>query len=149
MRLKRKVSVNIYAQVINVDFNIQIRLSTTWNVDDVYRIPVGIRTIKWTNTSFLINNKPAYLRGFGRHEDSDVSIVPFLYRLLKLIRIYIEQIRGKGMDYALVTRDYDLIKWIGANSYRTSHYPYAEEIMDFADKHGIMIVDECPSVNTE
>lgn len=53
------------------------------------------------------------------------------------------------MDYALVTRDYDLIKWVGANSYRTSHYPYAEEIMDFADKHGIMIVDECPSVDTE
>lgn len=68
------------------------------------------------------------MRGFGRHEDSDI--------------------RGKGMDYALVTRDYDLIKWIGANSYRTSHYPYAEEIMDFADRHGIMIVDECPSVDT-
>jgi len=110
-------------------YTLEIRLSTTWNVDDVYRLPVGIRTIKWTNTAFLINNKPVYLRGFGRHEDSDI--------------------RGKGMDYALVTRDYDLIKWIGANSYRTSHYPYAEEIMDFADKHGIMIVDECPSVNTE
>uniref|UniRef100_A0A2H8TWI1 Beta-glucuronidase n=1 Tax=Melanaphis sacchari TaxID=742174 RepID=A0A2H8TWI1_9HEMI len=110
-------------------YTLEIRLSTTWNVDDVYRLPVGIRTIKWTNTAFLINNKPAYLRGFGRHEDSDI--------------------RGKGMDYALVTRDYDLIKWIGANSYRTSHYPYAEEIMDFADKHGIMIVDECPSVDTE
>ncbi|XP_001945966.2 beta-glucuronidase isoform X1 [Acyrthosiphon pisum] len=110
-------------------YTLEIRLSTTWNVDDVYRLPVGIRTIKWTNTAFLINNKPAYLRGFGRHEDSDI--------------------RGKGMDYALVTRDYDLIKWIGANSYRTSHYPYAEEIMDFADRHGIMIVDECPSVDTD
>ncbi|XP_015380321.1 PREDICTED: beta-glucuronidase [Diuraphis noxia] len=110
-------------------YTLEIRLSTTWNVDDVYRLPVGIRTIKWTNTEFLINNKPAYLRGFGRHEDSDI--------------------RGKGMDYALVTRDYDLIKWVGANSYRTSHYPYAEEIMDFADRHGIMIVDECPSVDTD
>ncbi|XP_025410641.1 beta-glucuronidase isoform X1 [Sipha flava] len=110
-------------------YTLEIRLSTTWNMDDLYRLPVGIRTIKWTNSSFLINNKPAYLRGFGRHEDSDI--------------------RGKGMDYALVTRDYDLIKWIGANSYRTSHYPYAEEIMDFADKHGIMVVDECPSVDTD
>lgn len=63
---------------ISLNFNfIQIRLSTTWNVDDVYRMPVGIRTIKWTNTSFLINDKPAYLRGFGRHEDSDVNIVTF------------------------------------------------------------------------
>ncbi|XP_050437115.1 beta-glucuronidase isoform X1 [Adelges cooleyi] len=110
-------------------YTLEIKLSTTWNVDDIYRIPVGIRTIKWTSDSFLINDKPVYLRGFGRHEDSDF--------------------RGKGMDYALVTRDYDLIKWVGANSYRTSHYPYAEEIMDFADKHGIMIVDECPSVDTD
>ncbi len=27
-----------------------------------------------------------------------------------------------------------LIKWVGANSYRTSHYPYADEIMDMADR---------------
>jgi beta-glucuronidase len=49
----------------------------------------------------------------------------------------------------LVTKDYNLLKWIGANAYRTSHYPYAEEIMDFADQQGIMIIDECPSVDTD
>lgn len=32
------------------------------------------------------------------------------------------------------------MKWMGANSYRTSHYPYAEEIMDFADNNGIVII---------
>lgn len=50
---------------------------------------------------------------------------------------------------ALLAKDYNLIKWIGANSYRTSHYPYAEEVMDMADKIGIMIINECPSVDTE
>lgn len=62
---------------------------------------------------------------------------------------FILQIRGKGLDLPLVTRDYNLIKWIGANAYRTSHYPYAEEIMDFADQQGIMIIDECPGVDVE
>ncbi len=38
------------------------------------------------------------------------------------------------------------MKWIGANSYRTSHYPYAEEMMDYADKHGIVVIDETPAV---
>ncbi|XP_044728387.1 beta-glucuronidase-like isoform X2 [Chrysoperla carnea] len=95
---------------------------------DIYRLPFGIRTIRWTNKSFLINEKPVYLRGFGRHEDSDI--------------------RGKGLDLPLIAKDYNLIKWIGANTYRTSHYPYAEEIMDFADETGIMIIDECPSVDT-
>ena len=38
-------------------------------------------------------------------------------------------------------------QWIGANSFRTSHYPYAEEIMDFADRMGIVVIDECPGNN--
>lgn len=59
------------------------------------------------------------------------------------------QIRGKGLDLAIVVKDYNLLKWLGVNTYRTSHYPYAEEIMDFADEQGIMIIDECPSVDTE
>src|SRR3712207_8294981 len=32
--------------------------------------------------------------------------------------------------------------WIGANSFRTSHYPYAEEVLDHADRHGIVVIDE-------
>ncbi|XP_065079480.1 beta-glucuronidase isoform X2 [Ochlerotatus camptorhynchus] len=96
---------------------------------DVYRMKVGVRTLEWNNTSLLINGRPIYFRGFGRHEDSDI--------------------RGKGLDYALLTKDFNLLKWVGANAYRTSHYPYSEESMQFADEHGIMIIDECPSVDTE
>uniref|UniRef100_A0A182RRY1 Beta-glucuronidase n=1 Tax=Anopheles funestus TaxID=62324 RepID=A0A182RRY1_ANOFN len=96
---------------------------------DVYRMKVGIRTLEWNNSTFLINKKPIYFRGFGRHEDSDL--------------------RGKGLDLALLTKDFNLLKWVGANAYRTSHYPYSEESMQFADEHGIMIIDECPSVDTE
>ena len=47
-------------------------------------------------------------------------------------------IRGKGLDLARITKDFNLIKWTGANSFRTSHYPYAEEIMDFADRFIIL-----------
>lgn len=36
--------------------------------------------------------------------------------------------------------------WIGANSFRTSHYPYAEEVMDFADRQGIVVIDETAAV---
>ncbi|XP_049786983.1 beta-glucuronidase-like [Schistocerca cancellata] len=103
--------------------------SSERGTDDVYRLPVGIRQLFWDNSSFLINGKPIYIRGFGRHEDSDI--------------------RGKGIDLPLFTRDHDLLKWVGANSYRTSHYPYAEELMDFADKEGLIIIDECAAVNIE
>ncbi|KAJ4432181.1 hypothetical protein ANN_20797 [Periplaneta americana] len=105
-----------------------VRLSSEDGIaEDLYRLPVGIRKIAWNSTSVTINGRPIYMRGFGRHEDSNI--------------------RGKGLDFPLIARDYNLIKWLGANAYRTSHYPYAEEIMDFADREGIMIIDECPGID--
>ena len=93
---------------------------------DHYTLPVGIRTIQVTKKQLLLNGKPVYLKGFGKHEDSDI--------------------RGKGLDEALNVRDFELLKWIGANSFRTSHYPYSEEIMQMADRQGFLIIDETPAV---
>ena len=42
-------------------------------VDDVYHLPVGIRSVEVKETKFLINDEPFYFKGFGKHEDSDVS----------------------------------------------------------------------------
>ena len=50
------------------------------------------------------------------------------------------------MDYAIIAKDFNLIKWLGANCFRTSHYPYADEIMDMADQQGIVVIDESPGV---
>ncbi|KAG0716580.1 Beta-glucuronidase [Chionoecetes opilio] len=95
----------------------------TW---DHYPQKVGIRVMGWNATTLTINGVPLYLKGMGKHEDSDI--------------------RGKGLDYPLIVKDFSLLKWLGANSFRTSHYPYAEEIMDMADQEGIMVVDESPAV---
>jgi beta-glucuronidase len=55
-------------------YTIEVNLSTANEENtDIYRTKFGVRTLKWTNSSFLINDKPIYFRGFGRHEDSDVS----------------------------------------------------------------------------
>jgi beta-glucuronidase len=45
---------------------------------------------------------------------------------------------GKGHDQAYMVHDFQLMNWISANSFRTSHYPYAEEVMDYADRNGIV-----------
>ncbi|CAG8042415.1 unnamed protein product [Penicillium salamii] len=93
---------------------------------DTYSLATGVRTVKVSGNKFLINDKPFYFTGFGKHEDSAV--------------------RGKGHDQAYLVHDFQLLNWIGANSFRTSHYPYAEEVMDFADRHGIVVIDETPAV---
>jgi beta-glucuronidase len=94
--------------------------------EDEYRLNVGIRTVEVKGTQLLVNGKPVYLTGFGMHEDHIV--------------------KGKGHDNAFLVNDFELLKWIGANSFRTSHYPYAEEVMDYADKHGILVIDETAAV---
>lgn len=59
------------------------------------------------------------------------------------------QIAGRGINVPLIVKDFNLIKWIGANSFRTSHYPYSEELMDLADELGILVIDECPAVSLQ
>nr|CAJ65590.1 beta-glucuronidase / GFP fusion protein [synthetic construct] len=93
---------------------------------DIYPLRVGIRSVAVKGEQFLINHKPFYFTGFGRHEDADL--------------------RGKGFDNVLMVHDHALMDWIGANSYRTSHYPYAEEMLDWADEHGIVVIDETAAV---
>lgn len=95
-------------------------------VIDTYSVATGVRTVKVSGKKFLINDKPFYFTGFGKHEDTAV--------------------RGKGHDRAYMVHDFQLMHWIGANSFRTSHYPYAEEVMEFADRNGIVVIDETPAV---
>lgn len=101
-------------------------LSASQRLIDTYTLPIGIRTVAVGNGIILVNNQPVYLTGFGKHEDSPI--------------------RGKGHDTAYLVHDFQLLDWIGANSFRTSHYPYAEEVMEFADRHGILVIDETPAV---
>jgi beta-glucuronidase len=95
-------------------------------VIDEYSLNVGVRTVRVDGNRFLINEEPFYFTGFGMHEDHVV--------------------KGKGHDNAFLVNDFELLKWVGANSFRTSHYPYAEEVMDYADRHGIVIIDETAAV---
>jgi beta-glucuronidase len=97
------------------------------NVLDIYHIPhVGIRTIRLTDSKFLVNERPFYFHGANAHEDSDI--------------------RGKGFDHVILAKHFNLYGWLHGNSFRTSHYPYAEEFYHMADRYGIAIIGEAPAV---
>ncbi|KRK34004.1 beta-glucuronidase [Levilactobacillus parabrevis] len=95
-------------------------------VVDSYTEPFGLRTIEIKSGKFLINGEPFYFKGFGKHEDSYVN--------------------GRGMNEAVNVLDLNLLKKIEANSFRTSHYPYSEEMMRLCDREGIVVIDEVPAV---
>ena len=103
-----------------------IEISEGEELVDSYAQKVGVRTVEVRGFEFLINGKPFYFKGFGMHED--------------------HLVRGKGQDDVSMVHDFELLKWVGANSFRTSHYPYSEEIMDYADAHGIVVIDETAAV---
>jgi len=96
---------------------------------DRYSLKVGIRTIAVRGGQILLNGQPVQLNGFGRHEDFYAS--------------------GKGLNLPLMVKDYQLMRWTGAISYRTSHYPYSEEEMQLADREGFLIIDETPAVSLQ
>lgn len=45
-----------------------------------------------------------------------------------------------------MVHDFELLRWIGANWFRTSHYPYDEAFLDYADRRGVVVIDETAAV---
>jgi beta-glucuronidase len=107
-------------------YDLTVELLQAGGVTDSYGMKIGIRTIAVEGDRLLLNGQPVYLQGFGRHEDFPVV--------------------GRGYLPALIVKDYALMRWTGANSFRTSHYPYSEQMLDLADQLGFLVIDETPAV---
>ena len=94
--------------------------------EDVYTLPYGVRSVRVDGIRFLINEKPFYFKGYGKHEDTFPN--------------------GRGINLPMNTKDIAIMKWQHANSFRTSHYPYSEEMMRQCDEEGIVVIDETTAV---
>lgn len=93
--------------------------------DSVYEM-IGFRTFEVREGALLLNGREVKLKGFSRHED---------YPLY-----------GRRLPGPAIVRDYYLMRWVGANSFRTSHYPYSRENLDMADAMGFLVILEAPTV---
>ena len=108
-------------------YTLDLAVSVGSRIHDSYHQNFGVRTVEVTSDKLLLNNRPVYLQGFGKHEDFAVL--------------------GRTQPDAVNVRDLELLRWIGANSFRTSHYPYATEMLDLADRLGILVISESPAVS--
>jgi len=85
---------------------------------------IGFRKIEIRDKQLFLNNKMVYLKGVNRHEDHPDWGFAFPAKLMK--------------------RDIDIIKNLGCNAIRGSHYPNAEAFLDFMDQEGILFWEEIP-----
>lgn len=118
--------VNLWKPLDAYLYTIRVEGIVAEQVVDVYEDTLGIRTVRVENGQFFINDQPFYFKGFGKHEDSYLN--------------------GRGLNEVANKADLSLFKLIGANSFRTSHYPYSEEMMRLAEREGIVVIDEVPAV---
>jgi beta-galactosidase len=98
-------------------------------VVDTYETPFGVRTVRFDAAQgFFLNGKPLKLKGLNNHQDH----------------------AGIGMALPDSMQVYRLerMKAMGANAYRTSHHPPTPEMLDAADRLGILVLDETRQLGT-
>ena len=86
---------------------------------------------RWWNfdgeKGFSLNGRPMKLRGFNRHQDQ----APY----------------GVAVTDEVARRDIRLMKDLGANFIRISHYPQDDAIVRACDELGLLVWEEIPIVN--
>lgn len=83
---------------------------------------VGFREVKVNGKDILLNGEKVIIKGVNRHED------------------YAEF--GCALPLEAMYRDIAIIKSLGANCIRTSHYPNDERFLDLCDENGILVWEE-------
>lgn len=82
----------------------------------------GFRQVGMEGKRILINGKAVRIKGFCRHEDHPQF--------------------GCALPFSAMAADLALIRHLGANSVRTSHYPNDEVFLDLCDEQGILVWEE-------
>ena len=147
---KTQAEVKLAAGETKTDISKRIKIDSPrlWDIDDPYRYmvytrildkrkgtlldevvnPLGLRWFKFdSEKGFFLNGKGRKLIGTARHQD------------------YFQ--KGNALRDELHVQDVLLLKEMGGNYLRVSHYPQDPVIMEMCDKLGIVTSVEIPVVN--
>ena len=147
---KTQAEVKLAAGETKTDISKKIKIDSPrlWDIDDPYRYmvytrildkrkgtlldevvnPLGLRWFKFdSEKGFFLNGKGRKLIGTARHQD------------------YFQ--KGNALRDELHVQDVLLLKEMGGNYLRVSHYPQDPVIMEMCDKLGIVTSVQIPVVN--
>ncbi len=83
---------------------------------------MGFREVRVSGESILLNGEPLHLRGYNRHEDHAIF--------------------GCALPLQAMAHDLALLRDLGANFVRTSHYPNDLRFLDLCDETGMLVWEE-------
>jgi beta-galactosidase len=90
---------------------------------DSFDQPFGFRSIEFTHSDgFHLNGKRVQIRGVCDHHDLGAL--------------------GAAVNASAIERQLRILKSFGCNALRTSHNPPAPELLDAADRLGLLVMDE-------
>lgn len=99
------------------------------HVVDSYDTPFGIRTVVFDpDKGFFLNGKNVKLQGTNNHQDHAGV--------------------GVALPDGLQTWRLEQLKSFGVNAYRVSHHPATPELLDEADRLGMLVIDENRTMGT-
>ncbi|MFW9900140.1 MAG: glycoside hydrolase family 2 protein [Candidatus Thorarchaeota archaeon] len=90
----------------------------------IFETHFGIRQIEISGIDLILNKEKIFLKGASLHEE----YMPY----------------GRTIPYEKRREDILNFKALGFNAMRTAHYSHDEDLMDIADKEGILILEEIP-----
>lgn len=90
-------------------------------IDDLIE-RTGFREIRIQGQDILLNGRKLRIKGFCRHEDHPLF--------------------GCALPLAVLQGDLAIIKDLGGNAVRTTHYPNDERFLDLCDEQGILVWEE-------
>ncbi|WP_020574456.1 glycoside hydrolase family 2 protein [Actinopolymorpha alba] len=82
----------------------------------------GVRSIEVKGTQLLLDGEPVFLKGYNWHEESDLS--------------------GRSMTIEEYEHELGHAKSLGANFLRNCVYNRHPYVYDWADRHGVLLMDE-------
>jgi beta-galactosidase len=104
-------------------YSVVTTLSVGGAVVDTYTTPFGIRTFAFdAATGFSLNGAKLKINGVCNHHDLGAL--------------------GAAVNYRAMEKRMQMLKEMGANAIRTSHNPPAPELLELADRLGLLVMDE-------